>query len=44
MGTRALLAVVTAEGLDGLAFDREIPTVIEDLKKVLDHDRRPGQP
>lgn len=44
VGTRALLAVVADEGLDGPAFDQEIPTVIEDLKKVLDHDRCPGQP
>ncbi|MER5789829.1 hypothetical protein [Streptomyces sp. NPDC001980] len=38
MGTRALLAVVNDEGVDGLAFDREIPTVIEDLKKILAND------
>ncbi|MFK0154798.1 roadblock/LC7 domain-containing protein [Streptomyces sp. NPDC090499] len=38
VGTRALLAVITDEGVDGLAFDREIPTVIEDLKKVLAND------
>ncbi|MFF4899989.1 roadblock/LC7 domain-containing protein [Streptomyces sp. NPDC001068] len=38
VGTRALLAVVADEGLDCLAFDREIPTVVEDLKKVLAND------
>ncbi|MFJ3796358.1 roadblock/LC7 domain-containing protein [Streptomyces sp. NPDC090088] len=38
VGTRALLAVITDEGIDGLAFDREIPTVVADLKKVLDND------
>ncbi|MFE4966252.1 hypothetical protein [Streptomyces sp. NPDC056660] len=38
MGTRALLVVTADEGLDGLAFDREIPTVIEDLKKILAND------
>ncbi|MEU9456016.1 roadblock/LC7 domain-containing protein [Streptomyces sp. NPDC048277] len=38
VGTRALLAVVTDEGVDGLAFDREIPTVVADLKKILDND------
>lgn len=38
VGTRALLAVVTDEGVDGLAFDREIPTVVADLNKILDND------
>ncbi|MEU2339410.1 roadblock/LC7 domain-containing protein [Streptomyces sp. NPDC013172] len=38
VGNRALLAVVTDEGLDGLAFDREIPTTVADLTKVLDND------
>ncbi|WP_316773927.1 roadblock/LC7 domain-containing protein [Streptomyces sasae] len=38
VGTRALLAVVTDEGVDGLAFDREIPAVVADLKKILDND------
>ncbi|WP_046734160.1 roadblock/LC7 domain-containing protein [Streptomyces humi] len=38
VGTRALLAVVTDEGIDGLAFDREIPTVVADLKKILAND------
>ncbi|MER6078036.1 roadblock/LC7 domain-containing protein [Streptomyces sp. NPDC001833] len=38
VGTRALLAVVTDEGVDGLAFDREIPTVVENLKKILAND------
>ncbi|MEV7384700.1 MULTISPECIES: roadblock/LC7 domain-containing protein [unclassified Streptomyces] len=38
VGTRALLAVVTDEGIDGLAFDREIPTVVADLNKILDND------
>ncbi|MFD8813874.1 roadblock/LC7 domain-containing protein [Streptomyces sp. NPDC059627] len=38
VGTRALLAVVTDEGVDGLAFDREIPTTVENLKKILAND------
>ncbi|MFJ4787797.1 roadblock/LC7 domain-containing protein [Streptomyces sp. NPDC088794] len=38
VGDRALLAVVTDEGLDQAAFRREIPAVTAELRRHLDKD------
>ncbi|MFC4503914.1 MULTISPECIES: roadblock/LC7 domain-containing protein [Streptomyces] len=38
VGARALLAVVTDEGLDLAAFQREIPAVVTELGTILETD------
>lgn len=38
VGDRALLAVVTDDGLDEAAFRREIPTLAAELRSHLDKD------
>jgi uncharacterized protein len=41
VGVRALLAVVTDEGLDMAMFRREMPAVVAALRSILDQDSAP---